>query len=119
MEISLSDLKELFGTTTPPAGFDNGMIGKYVVVRCRDAGVHAGVLKVHSGREALLEESRRLYYWKCEGKAQFLSGVATAGITNASKVGRPITVHLTETCEIIKCTEAAEASIREKDNYSE
>lgn len=32
---------------------ENGMIGSYVIVRCRDAGVHAGVLKAHDGREAL------------------------------------------------------------------
>lgn len=37
---------------------NNGMVGKYVIVRCRDAGVHAGVLVDHSGREAVLTESR-------------------------------------------------------------
>ena len=41
---------------------ENKMIGKYVVVRCRDAGVHTGVLEAHDGRECVLTESRRLWY---------------------------------------------------------
>lgn len=100
---------ELISATT---GIDNGMTGKYVIVRCRDAGVHAGVLESHSGREAVLRESRRLWYWKPAGGAKFLSGVARRGLAAESKVGAPIRVHLTETCEIIECTPEAEASIR-------
>jgi hypothetical protein len=91
---------------------DNGMIGKYVVVRCRDAGVHAGVLAAHDGREALLTEARRLWYWKPANGGMWLSGVANEGLDGSSKIGAPITVHLTETCEIILCAEQAAASIR-------
>ena len=40
---------------------NNGMIGRYVVVRCRDEGVHAGILKAHDGRECLLTEARHLW----------------------------------------------------------
>lgn len=92
---------------------ENGMIGKYVIVRCRDAGVHTGILQGNSEREAVLTESRRLWYWKpAEGK--FLSAVAQKGLTNDSKVGEEVLrLHLTETCEIILCTAAAEVSIRQ------
>lgn len=96
---------------------DNGMIGKYVIVRCRDAGVHAGVLVSHDGRECVLEEARRLWYWKPNNGQAFLSGVATDGLHEDSKIGNPIRVHLTENCEIIECTEAAAASIREAKSY--
>lgn len=90
------------------------MIGKFVIVRCRDAGVHAGVLEAHEGRECVLIDSRRLWYWKPGGGAKFLSGVANHGLDAVSKVGEPLTrLHLTENCEIIACTAAAEASIRE------
>lgn len=93
---------------------DNGMIGKYVIVRCRDAGVHAGVLDGNEGREAVLTESRRLWYWKPANKQKYLSGVAIAGLHQASKIGAPLPrLHLTETCEIILCSPEAEASIRE------
>lgn len=93
-------------------------IGKYVVVRCRDAGVHAGILKARYERHAELEASRRLWYWKPANKAAFLSGVATEGLDQkASKVGAPIDILLSETCEIIACSDAAAASIAEAPNY--
>ena len=89
----------------------NGMIGKYVIVRCRDAGVHAGILLAYEGREALLDQSRRLWYWRPANGGAFLSGVAVEGLHPESKVGAPIKVHLTETCEIIECTAEAAKSI--------
>lgn len=92
---------------------ENGMIGKYVIVRCRDAGVHTGVLVANEGREAVLTESRRLWYWKPAGTAKFLSGVAIYGLDAASKIGAPLPkIHLTETCEIIQTTAEAERLIR-------
>lgn len=95
---------------------DNGMIGKFVIVRCRDAGVHAGELVSHEGREALLKNARRLWYWKPAGNAKFLSGVATEGIDASSRIGAPITVHLTETCEIIMCSDRARGSLMDAPN---
>jgi hypothetical protein len=91
---------------------DDNWIGKYVIVRTRDAGVHAGVLRARHERLAELTESRRLWYWKPANKAAFLSGVATEGLHKDSKIGAPIDIVLTENCEIIACGEAAEASIR-------
>ncbi len=100
-----------------PATLDNGMIGKYVIVRCRDAGVHAGILEAHSGREAVLTEARRLWYWKPANNAAFLSGVAAQGLHSTSKVGAPVRVHLTDDCEIIECSAVAAQSIREAKSY--
>lgn len=92
---------------------ENGMIGKYVIVRCRDAGVHCGVLEGHEGREAVLTESRRLWYWKPADNRKYLSGVAIAGVDPGSKIGAALPrLHLTETCEIILCAAEAEASLR-------
>lgn len=92
---------------------ENGMIGKYVIVRCRDAGVHAGVLAANEGREAVLTESRRLWYWKPAGLGKYLSGVAVYGLDTSSKLGVPLPrIHLTETCEIIQTTPEAERLIR-------
>lgn len=92
----------------------NGMIGKYVIVRCRDAGIHAGVLKGNTDREAVLKDSRRLWYWKPADNKKFLSGVAVAGLDSSSKLGATLPLlHLTETCEIILCSKAAEKSIRQ------
>lgn len=93
---------------------DNGMIGKYVIVRCHDAGVHAGFLEAHEGREAVLLQSRRLWYWKVANGKKFLSGVAIVGLDKISKIGITLPrIHLTETCEIIQCSEEARKSIEE------
>jgi len=97
----------------PKCDLKNELIGSYVVVRCRDAGVHAGVLAQWNGREAILEESRRLWYWKpLSGK--FLSAVANNGLDRKSRVGEPVKLLvLSEFCEILKCSKIAEQSIRE------
>lgn len=95
----------------------NGMIGKFVLVRCRDAGVHAGVLEGNDGREAVLNGARRLWYWKPANGAAFLSGVAIEGLHGDSKVGAPVRIHLTETCEIIECSDTAAASIKGARSY--
>jgi hypothetical protein len=90
------------------------LIGKFVIVRCRDAGVHAGELVDQEGREATLRDSRRLWYWKPAGNKKFLSGVAVVGLDPSSKVGTTLPLlHLTETCELILCSPVAEKSIRE------
>jgi len=109
-------LTAMVGQNTP-SHFDNGMIGSYVIVRCRDAGVHAGVLTQTNGRECVLTESRRLWYWKAAKNSAFLSGVAAEGLHEDSKVGAPIDIHLTENCEIIRCSDAAETSIRGMKTY--
>ena len=113
------ELAALFGATTERSAIDNGMAGKYVIVRCRDAGVHAGVLESYNGRDAVLTESRRLWYWKCE-KGAFLSGAAVHGLSDESKLGVALSrIHLTETCEIIECSATAEISIRSKAGHNE
>jgi hypothetical protein len=103
----------MFGAaqTTAPA-IDNKMVGKYVIVRCKDAGVHAGILEAYNGRECILNQSRWLWYWKAANGAAFLSGVATQGLHPSSKVGAPVRVHLTEDCQIIECSPAAAESIQ-------
>ncbi len=99
---------------------NNGMVGKYVIVRCHDAGVHAGVLESHNGRECVLTESRRLWYWKPANNSSFLSGVAECGLHSDSKVGRPQRrIHITENCEISECSPEAESSIRAQENHNE
>ncbi len=91
---------------------DNEMLGRYVLVRCTDAGVHAGELVSHEGRECLLRHARRLWYWK-PAEGGLLSSVAEHGLRHdKSIVGEPQTlIHLTETCEISLCSEKAADSI--------
>ena len=115
-ELTIGQARELaamFGGQAPASAFDNGMIGKYVIVRCRDAGVHAGVLESSNGRECVLSEARRLWYWKVRGNGDFLNAIALSGVHPDSKLSAPVErIHLTENCEIIWCSEEAERVIR-------
>src|SRR5690242_8236457 len=87
--------------------------GKYVIVRCRDAGVHAGVLKSREDRQCELAESRRLWRWRVQGnKGVTLSDVATFGLDKRdTRVGAPVSIVLTENCELIECSKEAAENI--------
>ena len=108
-------LASMFGETHSES-VDNKMIGQYVVVRCRDAGVHAGILESHRGRECVLTESRRLWRWVPKS-GKWLSAVANNGLSTESKVSEIVPrIHLTETCEIILATAEARKSVQELDS---
>lgn len=87
------------------------LIGRHVIIRARDAGVHAGILAAHQGREVRLTGSRRLWYWKC-AKGHTLTGVALNGLAKGSKIAGTLPdLTILDACEIIATTDEAQASI--------
>jgi len=84
--------------------------GTYVIVRCRDAGVHCGEYRSHSGREVKLRNARRIWRWN---GAMTLSEIAHSGLDSAqSKVSKPVKrALLLEACEILAVTDAARVTI--------
>lgn len=87
--------------------------GTHVIARTYSAGVFAGTLKSRDGKEAVLTDARRIWYW--DGAAS-LSELATKGTSKPStcKFPAPVSeVLLTEVIEIIPTTEAARKSISE------
>jgi hypothetical protein len=83
----------------------------YCIVRCRNAGVHAGVLASRKDGVVTLHNSRRLWRW---WSAATLSELALEGPLrsklNEQKYGAPLPVlYLTESdvCEVIPCTKGA------------
>ena len=88
----------------------------YVIVRCRNAGVHAGYLDYRRDGVLQLKNSRRLYRWWSKFT---LSGLATAGVLEGKEDDclfacvLPL-LQLTESdvCEVIPCTEAARLSVQ-------
>jgi hypothetical protein len=86
--------------------------GDYVIVRTYSAGVFAGNLKSREGKEVVLNNARRLWYW--EGAAS-LSQLALEGVKKPDKCKFPAempVVTLMEAIEIIPCTQAAIDSIK-------
>jgi len=87
------------------------MIGRHVIARTYSAGVFAGVLKSRDGKEAVLTDARRIWYW--DGAAS-LSQLAVEGTSKPGQCKFPIAVPevlLTEVIEMIPTTEQAQKSI--------
>jgi hypothetical protein len=84
----------------------------YVIVRTYSAGVHAGNLVTRKGKECVLSNSRRLWYWK---GAASLSQLAVSGVKYPleCKFSVPVgEITLTEGIEFLKCTTVAEINIK-------
>ena len=84
----------------------------YVIVRTYSAGVFAGNLAKREGKEVVLKNARRLWYW--DGAAS-LSQLALEGVKNPENCKFPEAVSevlLTEAIEIIAVTKKAEKNIK-------
>lgn len=89
------------------------MIGKQVVVRTYSAGVFAGELVSKDGKEVVLKNARRLWYWR---GAASLSQLSMEGVKDPAGCRFPCAVDsvtLTEAIEIIPMRPEAVKSIAE------
>jgi len=87
------------------------MFGKICVVRTYSAGAFIGTIAERDGKEVVLKNARRLWYW--DGAAS-LSQLANKGVSKPENCKFPAPVAeilLTEVIEIIPATEAAVESI--------
>lgn len=88
------------------------MVGAYVIVRTYSAGVFAGILESRDGKEVVLTDARRLWYW---AGAASLSQLAVGGTSRPQDCKFPVAVPrvlLTEAIEVLEVSVEAEASIR-------
>ena len=88
------------------------MTDNYVIVRTDSAGVFAGNLNRREGKEVLLLNARRIWYW---AGAASLSQLAMEGTSKPDQCKFPMEVSeitLTEAIEIIPCTRQAQESIK-------
>lgn len=86
---------------------------KYVIVRTQSAGVFFGELVARKGKEVVLKNARRLWYW---AGAASLSQMAMTGTTKPSECKFPCPVdqvELMEAIEILSTTPAAIKSIQD------
>ena len=85
--------------------------GRYVIVRTYSAGVFAGVLESRNGKEVVLAQARRLWYW---AGAASLSQLAVEGTSKPTDCKFPLPVprvELLEAIEILDVSPKAKASI--------
>ena len=91
---------------------------KYVIVRTYSAGVFAGTLESRNGREVVLTNARRIWYWS---GAASLSELAVRGTSRPTQCKVPVAVprvELLEVIEILDTTPAARASIEAVPEWS-
>lgn len=94
------------------------MAEKYVIVRTQSAGVFAGTLESRNGREVVLSNARRIWYWS---GAASLSELAVRGTSRPNQCKFPVAVprvELLEVIEILDTTPAAKASIEAVPEWS-
>lgn len=96
-------------------------VGKQVIVRARDAGVHYGRLVSVDGRHVVLTDSRRMYYWWAK-KGISLSAVANYGLKEDESLkitGALEYIDILDACEVIPCTTECVASFDRVAPYEE
>ena len=102
-DMKLGDIKklmEVFGSEQ--SSTLNRHSGQKVIIRTCSAGVWFGKLVEKSGNEVILEDARRMYYWKAK-KSISLSGVAIEGIdVEESKIISPVKSVWLEAIEILE-----------------
>jgi len=91
----------------------NFHVGKKVIIRTYSAGVWFGTLKEKEGKEVILRDARRMYFWKAK-KSISLSGVAKYGIDQEeSKICPKIDNQWLEAIEIMELSNECIKSIEE------
>jgi hypothetical protein len=85
----------------------------YVIIRTYSAGVFAGYLKSRKGKEAIVLNARRLWYWDGAASLSQLAVDGTSKPQNCKFPSEVSKIELTEVIEIISVTEKAKKSISE------
>ena len=97
------------------------LVGKPVIVRSRDSGVHFGYLEYNEGRTVQLKNSRRMWRWWA-AKQMTLSAVAEFGLNHDKdlRIQNVLdTIRILDACEIIPCSFVAVQSIESVETYDE
>ena len=91
---------------------------QYWIVRTYSAGVFAGYIESREGKEVVMSQARRLWYWS---GAASLSELAMLGTKSPKECKFPVpmsSVILTEAIEIIPVSRVAETSIKAVPEWS-
>lgn len=84
---------------------------KYCIVRTYSAGVFAGYVEKRNGKEAVIRNVRRIWYWDGACSLSQLAKEGTAKPENCKFAVMVDKIEVTEAIEIIECTEKARTNI--------
>jgi len=94
-------------------------LSNYTMVRTYSAGVFAGKIEKREGKEVVLSNARRIWYWS---GASSLSELATLGTSKPDECKFPlpvVEVSLTEVIELIPMTNKAVESVYGVKNWTQ
>lgn len=125
--LTLGEIKELMALFAGNKAFNatnqsnedglNLMVGRKAIIRTYTAGVFFGEIVEKSGKEVIIKNARRLYYWKTKNKGISLSEVANSGLADDSKVCAPVELIWLEAIELIPCSKDAIKNIEGQNEY--
>jgi len=108
-EITINGERYIRGCLEPAVCID-GM--EYKIIRCASAGVFAGYISIRDGREVVIINARRLWYW--DGAAS-LSQLAMEGVKRPENCKFAMEVDevlVLDAIEILSCTKKSQESIK-------
>ena len=110
--VKIDDVEYVRKGCTPEMGTStDGM--PYVIIRTYSAGVHAGFLASREGKEVVLKNTRRIWYWSGAATLSELSTEGSCCPTNCKIPAAIPEITLLEAIEIIPCTVKAQKMIQE------
>lgn len=116
-DLTIGEAKQLANmfSKTESSNILSDVVGKYVIVRSRNEGINAGVVKAADETGVILTEARRIWYHKPKDKKlSWYEGVAKTGLSSDSKVSGSVEQKaIIENYSITFCSKEAETSIRE------
>jgi hypothetical protein len=86
------------------------MLGEFVLVRTRDAGVHCGTLQTLIDTVCTLAEARRVWRWR---GANTLHELSLRGAAEEwTRISEPVPViYLSQVIEVLPCSEEARKNL--------
>ena len=116
-ELTLGEIKNisklLQNSHSEPSNALIDYAGKYVIVRSRNEGINAGIVKANDSTGVILNEARRIWYHKPKDKTtSWYEGVSLSGLSDDSKISAPVLEKaIIEDYSITICTDDAKKSI--------
>lgn len=110
----MKEIASIFNANNVSGGLASSAVGKYVIVRSRNEGINAGVVKQADETGVILTDARRIWYHRPKDKnLSWYEGVAETGLSSDSKISNAVEEKIIiENYSLTLCTKNAEDSIR-------
>lgn len=109
--LTIGEAKELIKMLSGVGGanttYSSPHLGKFVLLRTRDSGVHCGDILSQVGQTVELRDARRIWRWRGANTLNELS-VNGASMTEYTRISEPVArITILDVLEIIPCTDIA------------